>query len=166
MIAGGICPLLILGFWDLGLQGPRDHSYNRNTVTLIAINMTRCSIALQNRVPNALQCFREPPPTFLAPALATALCQQQSSFHTSSAMRTRKKANSPNRGISPMRRTGIRTPLYKLAVGPYVLENGLPKPVDKDKRSKIEVDEEHGLWQFFNDKKLLTDPAEELKHGR
>ena len=43
----------------------------------------------------------------------------------------------------------------------------LPKPVlDVEKRTEIKTDEDHGLWGFFNkDKKLLTQPLEEAKHG-
>ena len=64
-----------------------------------------------------------------------------------------------------MRRTGLNTPLYRLSVGQSVLEKGLPKPVEKDMRKSVEVDNDHGLWDFFNNKKLLTDPEEEMKHG-
>ncbi len=43
----------------------------------------------------------------------------------------------------------------------------LPKPVlDPKKRTPYEVNEMHGLWGFFNEKKtLLTEPIEEQKHG-
>ncbi|MCJ1410963.1 54S ribosomal protein L4 mitochondrial [Ptychographa xylographoides] len=44
----------------------------------------------------------------------------------------------------------------------------LPEPVlDPLRRSKVKVDENHGLWGFFNrDRKSLTTPAEESSHGR
>jgi large subunit ribosomal protein L47 len=43
----------------------------------------------------------------------------------------------------------------------------LPKPVmNPKKHSKIQVDEDHGLWGFFKDKKLLMRPEDEHAHGR
>ncbi|MCJ1244924.1 54S ribosomal protein L4 mitochondrial [Trapelia coarctata] len=44
----------------------------------------------------------------------------------------------------------------------------LPQPVlDPARRSKVKVDENHGLWGFFNkDKKSLTTPEQEAAHGR
>ena len=43
----------------------------------------------------------------------------------------------------------------------------LPQPVlDPAKRSKIRVDENHGLWAFFNkEKRSLTKPEDENAHG-
>ncbi|CAD6585636.1 MAG: 54S ribosomal protein L4 mitochondrial [Alectoria sarmentosa] len=44
----------------------------------------------------------------------------------------------------------------------------LPQPVlDPKKRSKIEVDKNHGLWGFFNEKrKALSTPEEDAAKGR
>ena len=103
------------------------------------------------------------PPVFLAPVLATPV-SQTSCLHTTSALHQRGKRNSPDRGVSTLRRQAA-TPLYKLSIGHAVLKKGLPKPVKKEERKKLDVDEDHGLWQFFNDKKLFTDPEEERKFG-
>ena len=65
-----------------------------------------------------------------------------------------------------MRRTGPVKPLYKMTIGPAVLRDGLPKPVDKEALPKVEVAKDHGLWDFFNSKKeLLTLPVDEFKFG-
>ncbi|KAI9792219.1 MAG: 54S ribosomal protein L4 mitochondrial [Candelina submexicana] len=48
-----------------------------------------------------------------------------------------------------------------------VSKEPLPQPVlDPKKRSKVQVDEDHGLWQFFKDKKALSTPEESAEHGR
>ena len=43
----------------------------------------------------------------------------------------------------------------------------LPQPVlDPTRRSPVKVDENHGLWAFFNkEKKFLTTPEAEAAHG-
>ena len=43
----------------------------------------------------------------------------------------------------------------------------LPQPVlDPERRSKVKVDDNHGLWGFFNKAKgALTTPEEEAAHG-
>lgn len=114
---------------------------------------------------NYLRAFeqRPPPPVFLAPLSATSFQAQhlRSQFSTSSSFRhRRRKGDNPNRGVSALRRTGLR-----FAVG--MSKYPLPQPVlDPEKRSKIEVDEKHGLWGFFNTKRtLLTEPLEEAKFG-
>jgi len=65
------------------------------------------------------------------------------------------------RGVSTIRRTGPRQPLS-------VSKTPLPKPVlDPKERSKIEVDDDHGLWGFFHSKdKPLNTPEEDGEHGR
>jgi large subunit ribosomal protein L47 len=44
----------------------------------------------------------------------------------------------------------------------------LPKPVlDPAQRSKVPVDEDHGLWEFFHSKdKPMNTPQEDDQHGR
>ncbi|KAG8531753.1 uncharacterized protein KY384_003385 [Bacidia gigantensis] len=80
-------------------------------------------------------------------------------------MRRYKRDNNPERGVSPMRRRGFKKPL---SIRSKVRVAGLPKPVlDPERRSRIEVDPNHGLWGFFNEKKeLLTPPDVEASHGR
>lgn len=67
-----------------------------------------------------------------------------------------------NRGVSALRKTGLR-PRQTLSVK----KEQLPVPVlDPAKRSKVQVDEYHGLWQFFHpDKKLLSTPDDDRAHG-
>jgi hypothetical protein len=50
----------------------------------------------------------------------------------------------------------------------YGNHSPLPKPVlDPLKRSKVEVDEDHGLWDFFHSKeKPMNTPEEDGDHGR
>lgn len=99
------------------------------------------------------------PPSFLIPSINTT---QTTLFSTSSTSYGRKDRN-PIRGISALRHTGLRK-RQKLSVK---LEN-LPQPVlDPRERSAVEVDEEHGLWDFFNrDRDSLRTPAELAAHGR
>lgn len=61
-----------------------------------------------------------------------------------------------------MRRTGPRRRQVF-----SVERKDLPEPVfDKAKKSEVEVDPEHGLWQFFNKKKrILATPEEDAAHG-
>ncbi|EPQ65396.1 BgtA-20946 [Blumeria graminis f. sp. tritici] len=65
------------------------------------------------------------------------------------------------RGVSSTRRTGPRQPLS-------VSKTLLPQPVrDPDRRSKYEVDENHGLWGFFHSKdKSINTPEEDHAFGR
>ncbi len=103
------------------------------------------------------------PPLFLAPALFS-FYQISASFSTSSSVSqrtTRKKhARHPNRGVSALRRTGLR---HSVEMDKYPL----PVPVlDPEKRSKVSVDENHGLWGFFRpDKKALNTPEEMAAFG-
>ncbi|KAI9719940.1 MAG: 54S ribosomal protein L4 mitochondrial [Chrysothrix sp. TS-e1954] len=75
--------------------------------------------------------------------------------------RHRGKDNNPNRGVSPLRRTGLRYPLS-------VSGRPLPKPVlDPERRSKPQRDENHGLWGFFNvAKDDIQIPKDDYQWGR
>lgn len=66
-----------------------------------------------------------------------------------------------NRGTSTLRRTGPRYPLSAAKIP-------LPVPVlDPAKRSKVEGDPDHGLWDFFYSKEsALLPPSESGAHGR
>ncbi|KAI9795150.1 MAG: 54S ribosomal protein L4 mitochondrial [Peltula sp. TS41687] len=68
---------------------------------------------------------------------------------------------SRNRGVSAIRRTGPRQTLS-------VSKVPLPQPVlDPSKRSKFQVDENHGLWGFFNKQRTtLSTPEDDSAHGR
>lgn len=95
-------------------------------------------------------------PDFLAPCLV----RTQAVAHFSSSQSHYGRRNGiPNRGISPLRRTG---PGHLLAVHKVPL----PKPVlSPALRTQVEVDEDHGLWGFFRDKKSLVGPSEDAAHG-
>ena len=105
----------------------------------------------------------ETPPIFLAPILACPFASTNHRFKfstsTSSCARQRRDAN-PNRGVSALRRTGLRFPVGMSKVP-------LPEPVlDPKRRKKVRVDEKHGLWGFFNkDRTSLTTPEENNNHG-
>lgn len=107
-------------------------------------------------------------PTFLAPALAgpNGLVQLQSlQFSTSAQLFKRqshrsKRDTNPNRGVSALRRTGLRNPVS-------MSKFPLPKPVlSSHTRPKPTVDENHGLWGFFNEQRTtLSTPQEDKAHG-
>lgn len=94
---------------------------------------------------------------FLAPSLMKA---QATLFSTSSPASFPRDMNR-ERGVSTVRRTGPRQPLS-------VSNDPLPVPVlDASKRSKVEVDENHGLYDFFHSKeKPMNTPEENNAHGR
>ncbi|EKD15381.1 50S ribosomal protein L4 [Drepanopeziza brunnea f. sp. 'multigermtubi' MB_m1] len=98
-------------------------------------------------------------PVFLLPSLIAPV-QQASSFSSTPSTLYPRDMNR-NRGVSSTRRSGLRQPLS-------VSKTELPKPVlDSKKRSKVEVDPDHGLWQFFHSKeKPMNTPEEESAHGR
>ncbi|KAF2805802.1 MRP-L47-domain-containing protein [Mytilinidion resinicola] len=102
--------------------------------------------------------------SFLAPSLPTARSTPRSSvsrFSTSSSQWARD--NNKNRGVSEVRATGLRKRQTL-----HVTVDDLPIPIPKEKfTTKIPVDENHGLWGFFNkEKRLLATPDEDAAHGR
>ncbi|CZT03771.1 hypothetical protein WAI453_009038 [Rhynchosporium graminicola] len=100
------------------------------------------------------------PPTFLLPSLAAPSKQQTSSFSSSPSILYPRDMNR-QRGVSTIRRTGLPQPLS-------VSSTKLPRPVTVDDRlSKVEVDEDHGLYQFFHSKeKPMNTPEEDAERGR
>ncbi|KAI9839269.1 MAG: hypothetical protein M1819_003263 [Sarea resinae] len=109
------------------------------------------------------------PPIYLIPSLFSvhtpslsvaaptpASTQQTSRFSTSPSAAFPRDTNR-NRGVSALRRTGPRHPLS-------VSKEPLPQPValDPSKRSKVPVDENHGLWQFFGKARTALSTPEEL----
>lgn len=99
------------------------------------------------------------PPAFLLPFLLPPI--QQTSTFSSTTSNLYPRDNNRERGVSTARRTGLRQPLS-------VSKTPLPKPVlDPSKRSKVEVDDDHGLWEFFHSKeKPMNTPEEDSEHGR
>ena len=104
----------------------------------------------------------EAPPTFLAPSLLRPIAPRTrtSQFSTATSKCARNRDMSKNRGVSGLRRTGLKRPVE-------MMKEPLPRPVlDPERRSKVPVDENHGLWDFFNkDRKALTSPEEMCAHG-
>ncbi|KAL8866369.1 MAG: hypothetical protein Q9174_006344, partial [Haloplaca sp. 1 TL-2023] len=103
------------------------------------------------------------PPVFLAPALLNST-HFSATFSTSPPLAQRKKIKrrdgNKNRGVSALRRKATRYPLE-------MKKHDLPQPVlDSAKRSKVAVDEKHGLWDFFRpNKKALPTPEGTAKYG-
>lgn len=102
-------------------------------------------------------------PDFLAPCLAQRriISRIQAATFSTSQTTPYPRDRNKTRGVSPIRRTGLREPL---SVSKYPL----PKPVlDPKKRTSVVVDENHGLWGFFNkEKTALATPEEDFAHGR
>ena len=109
------------------------------------------------------------PSNFVAPSLPQRIppLYQLSDFSTTAPQSARHKPykkrrdGNPNRGVSALRRTGLRFP-----VG--MQKTPLPQPVlDPKRRSKVQGDPNHGLWGFFNkDKTAMTKGEKESKHGK
>lgn len=95
--------------------------------------------------------------SFLVPSIRCAR------FSTSPALQ--KKDNNSNRGVSAVRRTGLRA-RQTLSVRQKDFENQqLPTPVKVEE--KVVGTQDHGLWDFFHkNQSLLTTPQELANHGR
>lgn len=107
---------------------------------------------------------KENPPLFLAPILAytSKAANQQSHFSTTAqCYGGRKRDGNRYRGVSALRRTGLRYPVS-------MSKEPLPQPVlDPRKRSKITIDKNHGLWGFFNqDRTSLSTPLQDDAFGK
>lgn len=112
--------------------------------------MPPSNMAILRNSPQALNfgAKRAARPCSAGLAPAAAACP----FSTSSALARRADRHM---GVSPLRRTG---PKKRLTVHAYPL----PKPVaNPSRRSDIKVDEDHGLWGFFNEKRdrIITPEA-------
>lgn len=82
-------------------------------------------------------------------------------FSTSPALC--KKDNNKIRGLSAVRGTGLR-PRQTLSVKQKDFENQqLPTPVEI--ATTVKGTQDHGLWDFFKDQKLLQTPVEIQQHG-
>ena len=88
----------------------------------------------------------------------------QRTFCTSPTHLRRTKDNNKNRGVSLMRGTGYRERQTQLRPNP---DRPLPEPVlDRAKRTKVKVDEDHGLWAFFpKSKQSMAFDKDELNYG-
>lgn len=123
--------------------------------------LSRCVLNLSSSRP----LLTELPPVLLAALLASApqALHQPCTFSTTSPVSARikkRRDGNPDRGVSALRRTGLRYPVG-MSTQP------LPKPVlDPKRRSKVQVDPNHGLWGFFNlNRKAMSTPEEDNAHG-
>lgn len=74
------------------------------------------------------------------------------------SMRRPRRDNNRLRGLSSIYRSG---PRFRMNIG----KQEVPKPADF--KPKVDVDPEHGLWDFFYSKEaLLLTPTEDAEHGR
>ncbi|KAF2719494.1 MRP-L47-domain-containing protein [Polychaeton citri CBS 116435] len=120
---------------------------------------TACSHALRTLFTSSVHRVNCPPPSFLLPAFRHG---QTATFSTSEAQQARKDGN-PKRGMSALYRRGLGKK-QRLSVNPAKL----PQPrLDPQLRSEVRVDEDHGLWDFFNKQRDAMMPVESLHlHGR
>ena len=100
--------------------------------------------------------------TLAVPSKPTICIQCQiSRFSTTPSQAGPNGDRNKKRGVSALRRTGPKHPSA-------VSREPLPRPVtDPERRSKIKVNEKHGLWQFFDkDKKAFEAPEVVAEHGK
>ena len=98
------------------------------------------------------------PPAFLLPSFAV---QQTARFSSTPPNAARKDGNR-QRGVSALRRTGPRK-----SQTPSVDPTRIPRPVQRDPTEGIEVDPDHGLYDFFHSKDEPFPRTEWMnKHGR
>lgn len=106
-------------------------------------------------------------PVFLAPAFSSTVTSYPARrpFSSSPVVQNQiprgNRDKNKNRGVSAIRRTGPRQPLSVSKLGP------LPKPVADPTaaRAEFEVNPNHGLWGFFENKEALIPGGEESSHG-
>ncbi|RYP68307.1 hypothetical protein DL769_005531 [Monosporascus sp. CRB-8-3] len=111
-----------------------------------------------------LQTSQIAPLAILSTSSSSASTQQQQRcpFSTTPAqsMRRPRRDNNRLRGLSSIYRSG---PRFRM----NIRKDEVPKPADYKPAADVQVDPNHGLWQFFygRDKLLLT-PEEDAEHGR
>lgn len=101
------------------------------------------------------------------PCSLRPLTQSAALSTTAALLKRRKPGGAPDnkdhskkRGESALRRTGTR---WRLSMS----DEPLPRPVPRDRLPPIETDPDHGLWQFFpNRKTVANSPEDDSKHGR
>ncbi|KAI0525913.1 mitochondrial 39-S ribosomal protein L47 (MRP-L47)-domain-containing protein [Xylaria bambusicola] len=111
------------------------------------------------RVVNATRAFHNANATITAAALPRSSLQR-CAFSSTPEYNSRRPRRDNNRlrGLSSIYRSGTR---FRMNID----KSEVPKPAEY--KPKIEVDPNHGLWDFFytKDKPLLT-PEETVEHGR
>jgi large subunit ribosomal protein L47 len=105
------------------------------------------------------------PEPILAFLIPSTQCPRKAPAAQFSTSPTRCKSdNNKIRGLSAVRATGLRkgrksdwTKIWAKTPG----EIPRPKPI----KQKVTGTPDHGLWDFFKDRKLLTTPLDESRHG-
>ena len=106
------------------------------------------------------------PHTVLAFIVPSAQCTRNAPAARFSTSPTRcKKDNNINRGLSAVRATGLRPRQTLSVMNKNFRRQTLPKPVKINEKENVVGSDNHGLWGFFKDKKLLQTPVEEQRHG-
>ena len=97
--------------------------------------------------------------SFTSPQRQCLRCQS-ALFSTSAPLSLKTKDGNRKRGVSALRRTGPRYPRS-------ISKEPLPQPIlDPARRSKVQVNEKHGLWEFFdNGKNPFEKPEVVAAHG-
>ncbi|KAI1437194.1 mitochondrial 39-S ribosomal protein L47 (MRP-L47)-domain-containing protein [Xylaria sp. CBS 124048] len=111
------------------------------------------------RIVNAAKLFPGATTNLLGLAMPTTACQKCSFSSTPEYNNRRpRRDNNRLRGLSSIHRSGTR---FRMNID----KSQLPQPVKY--KPKVEVDPNHGLWDFFYAKgKLLLTPEEAAEHGR
>lgn len=152
------------GFTSARNSDPSSISRLTQSYQCLCVKMSRHSISHCLTVSNS-SLRTEAPPIFLAPSLARGNKYSfgRAQFSTSTPLLKRRKWQkrdpNPDRGVSALRRTGLRHPVSMSKVP-------LPQPVDPSKRDKHNTAESHRLHGFFNMKRVaLSTPEEDEQHG-
>ena len=136
-------------------QNSQVSSFSLSGISMAGLSLKTSLRLVQN------QPSTQPPPLFLIPSLTyTANYRQRAPFSSSAPRCRRFKDNNKARGVSALRRTGLKYPVA-------MSKEPLPQPVlDPKKRRKVVGDPNHGLWGFFNKQRTaLTKPEDESAHG-
>jgi large subunit ribosomal protein L47 len=101
---------------------------------------------------------------FLVPSAQCLRAAPVSRFSTTPSRCKGKREKNKLRGVSPVRGTGLqkRQVLSVTAATGYD-KMKLAKPTKPV--TEVQGDPNHGLWDFFKDKKLLQTPVDEAAHG-
>jgi hypothetical protein len=115
--------------------------------------------ALSRRYAASLATFTSPLSLPVSQPQVCLRCQV-TLFSTTSSKARKGGDKNRRRGVSALRRTGPRFPTA-------ASKEPLPIPVlDPSKRSKVPVNEKHGLWQFFDqEKNAFEKPEVVAAHG-
>lgn len=116
------------------------------------------------RISGTVRALDAAAPAILSSTITSRQPSNGNAFSTSQVLSKRRRYktrdNNRLRGVSSIRRTGPREFLS-------VSDDAIPQPRRKEDLPKVDVDPDHGLWQFFYpDKQLLPTPKNHAAHGR